>query len=88
MHGQDDTDAIKLAGVWKEFNEVDRYQMPRTKKTVRLVPRGLVALAMSAGFAVIPDKAPYLGPCVFTLDESQCMVLSKMAREYVSMLML
>jgi hypothetical protein len=43
-----DTNAIKLAEIWKAFNEVNGYRMPRTKgdrkrtkKTVRLVPRGL-----------------------------------------------
>jgi hypothetical protein len=69
--------------------------MPRTKgnwkgteKAVRFMPRGLVALAVSAGFAIILDEVPHLGPCVFTPDKSQCTVLSKMAREYVIMLTL
>jgi hypothetical protein len=90
-----DTNAIKLTGIWEEFNEVDGYRMPRTKgdrkgtkKAVRFMPRGLVALAVGAGFAIIPDEVPHLGPCVFTPDKSQCTVLSKMAGEYVIMLML
>jgi hypothetical protein len=67
------------------LNAKDKRQLEEAKKTIQLVPRGLVVLAMSA---VIPDEALHLRPCVFTPDESQCMVLSKMAREYVIMPML
>jgi hypothetical protein len=91
----DDADAIILAGIWKEFNEVDRNGMPRAERNrkrseeaIGLVPWGLVALAMSAGSTIIPNKRPHFRPGVFSTDESQSTVLSKMAGEYVVMLML
>ena len=80
---------------WEAFNEVHGDRIPRTERNrkwteeaVRLVLWGLVALAMSAGFAIVPDEGTHSGPGVFTPDESQSTVLSKMAREYVIMLML
>jgi hypothetical protein len=52
------------------------------------VPRSLVALAVSAGLAVVTDETTHFRPGVFTPDESQGAVLSKMAGEYVIMLIL
>jgi hypothetical protein len=52
------------------------------------VPRSLVTLAVSAGLAIVADKTMHFQPGVFTPDESQSAVLSKMAGEYVIMLIL
>jgi tRNA pseudouridine-54 N-methylase len=52
------------------------------------VPQGLVALAVSAGLAVVADETTHFQPGIFVPDESQGAVLSKMAREYVIMLIL
>jgi hypothetical protein len=58
------------------------------EKAVRLVPQSLVMLAVGAGLAVVADETTHFRPGVFTPDESQSAVLSKMAGEYVIMLIL
>ena len=70
-----DTNAIELAGKWKIFDKVNGNRMPWTERnrkgteeTVRLVPRGFVALAMSTGFAIVSDESPHPGPDMFMSD--------------------